>query len=392
MSGFDSLTWAFEGWFDRPLRDLPEELRKRVEREFSPMPWDSLSANQRRSVALQFDYQHDPATEQDQKFWWDFFLRQGGLKDQIAEWGAVATPTAGELALKESRLKELRQELARMEQQQRQARGDYYPQRPRADGDSVDAPGQYVAYPKAMKSLATRLNATPEEVAAWVWMSAKDGGLTAYLNANELDPPPQFYYTLGNADDFDYLSPLMACWFKEDDIAYFEPADRFITGKALIERWSGLPGIQPEAFIRAKIAESRLRDGHPRYGCTRGTCPEKAGFPPLATGLFALSEVKEIEAEDFGIEQTDCTPDNDACPEVGSPEWRRQNAIAAANAKHDQPGGSREKQRKICAIWATGKYSSRDLCAEQECATLDMSFAAARRALTNTPDPESPAP
>ena len=68
MSTFDSLTLALEDWFDTPLCDLQETLRKRVEQEFFPMPWDKLSADQRRSVTLQLDYQHDPATKQDQKY------------------------------------------------------------------------------------------------------------------------------------------------------------------------------------------------------------------------------------------------------------------------------------------------------------------------------------
>jgi hypothetical protein len=71
---------------------------------------------------------------------------------------------------------------------------------------------------------------------------------------------------------------------------------------------------------------------------------------------------------------------------VGSPEWRKQTAAVAANARHDRPGGSRDKQRQIREIWASGKYSSRDLCAEEECAALEMSYAAARKALKNTPD------
>ena len=73
--------------------------------------------------------------------------------------------------------------------------------------------------------------------------------------------------------------------------------------------------------------------------------------------------------------------------QVGSPEWRKQTAASAANTRHDQPGGSRDKQRQIREIWASGKYSSRDRCAEEECAALEMSYAAARKALKNTPDP-----
>lgn len=76
-----------------------------------------------------------------------------------------------------------------------------------------------------------------------------------------------------------------------------------------------------------------------------------------------------------------------ATPEIGSPEWRRQTAQIAANARHNQHGGSRDKQQQIREIWATGKYSSRDICAEQECAALGMSFSAARKGLRNTPDP-----
>ena len=66
-SGFDSLALALEDWFDTQLADLPDALRKRVVQEFFPMPWDNLSADQRRSVALQLDYQHDPAMESDRQ-------------------------------------------------------------------------------------------------------------------------------------------------------------------------------------------------------------------------------------------------------------------------------------------------------------------------------------
>ena len=63
---------------------------------------------------------------------------------------------------------------------------------------------------------------------------------------------------------------------------------------------------------------------------------------------------------------------------VGSVAWRKQTAKAAANARHNQPGGSRDKRRQIREIWGTGKYSCRDICADEECAALGMSFSAAR--------------
>ncbi len=59
----------------------------------------------------------------------------------------------------------------------------------------------------------------------------------------------------------------------------------------------------------------------------------------------------------------------------------------AANSRHNKPGGTRSKRDAIRAIWASGKYKDRSLCAEQECAALDMSYDAARKALRNTPKP-----
>lgn len=73
--------------------------------------------------------------------------------------------------------------------------------------------------------------------------------------------------------------------------------------------------------------------------------------------------------------------------EVGSLQWRKETARAAANTRHSQKGGSHHKQSQIREIWATGKYTSRDLCAEEECAGLGMSYSTARKALRNTPEP-----
>jgi hypothetical protein len=72
----------------------------------------------------------------------------------------------------------------------------------------------------------------------------------------------------------------------------------------------------------------------------------------------------------------------------GMAAQRKAQAINAINARHDQPGGSRDLARQIQEIWASGKFDSREICAEQEWAGLGYgSFSAARKALINTPDP-----
>lgn len=255
-------------------------------------------------------------------------------------------------------------------------------EKPKDGSSNADKQRIYLAYPRALRRLQERLNATPEELAIWIFMGPEEGGIAGYRDVNELDPAPRFYFGDFMGEE-DYLAPMMACWFLASDIESFNPKDHYITGKELIERWSSQAGLQVEAFIQAKIKESRLIDVHPTFGGTRGTDTDDDDdtVPPLEAGLFVLAHVEAVEMEDLG-----CSVERrEQQPSVGSPEWRKKNAQAAADARHDMPGGSREKRDAIRAIWASGKYTSRDLCAEQECAALDMSFSSARNALKNQP-------
>lgn len=74
---------------------------------------------------------------------------------------------------------------------------------------------------------------------------------------------------------------------------------------------------------------------------------------------------------------------------LGREKYESTKGRNAANERHAKPGGSRDKANRIREIWASGKYSNRDLCAEEECARLKMSFSTARKALRNTPNPPS---
>lgn len=66
---------------------------------------------------------------------------------------------------------------------------------------------------------------------------------------------------------------------------------------------------------------------------------------------------------------------------LGHEKYESAKGRNAANERHAKPGGSRDKANKIREIWASGKYSNRDLCATEECDHLEMSWSAARRAL-----------
>lgn len=64
----------------------------------------------------------------------------------------------------------------------------------------------------------------------------------------------------------------------------------------------------------------------------------------------------------------------------------------AADARYNKPGASRELKEKICTLWAGGKFTSRDICAQEEWQALGFnSLKAARNALLNTPKPTNKA-
>jgi hypothetical protein len=161
--------------------------------------------------------------------------------------------------------------------------------------------------------LEDRLGATAEEIAAWVYFAPPShprpkrnsrvaelvqspawGGLSAYSDAGEFDDPPRFFFDWELHGD-DYLKPLAACWFKAQDIAAFQPIDRYITAGALIERWRNEVGDDVDSVIENCILQSRLHDIHPTRVVTQWSKPDA---PPRESALFSLTEIETIENED----------------------------------------------------------------------------------------------
>jgi hypothetical protein len=70
--------------------------------------------------------------------------------------------------------------------------------------------------------------------------------------------------------------------------------------------------------------------------------------------------------------------------EVAEHLAKTRKAKFAAAQRHKR---TNEAKAEIVKIWSSGKYSSRDICAEQECAALNLSFSTARKALRGTPNP-----
>lgn len=303
MNNFISLSVALEDWFDKSLSEIPKEKRSLIEQAFTPMPWNDLSPEQRHDIAYQLDYQFDPENTRNRQYWEDFFWKMEAIEDQIKDWDKAATPTAQDIAQKEALLRELRNKLTIMKAQYKHAHNTYDPRKKQHGNEKKKSPtqmpnDQYISYPNAMLLLVEKWNATPEELAAWVYRGEIDGGLTAYIGEDKSNTLQKFCYEYFSDND-DYLAPLMACWFKKNDITNFSPTERYLTGKELIDRWGNQSYISPVDFIRAKINESRLLDMHPTMGVTQWN---KSGSAAVngEKALFTLSNVIEIETKDFG--------------------------------------------------------------------------------------------
>lgn len=379
MSKFSSLTWFLERWYDAPYEKLPARVQKRVARDFPPIHWDNLTPSQRRLRARQWDYAHDPATDAEREYWLEFSARYAEVQQRIREWETVATVSASELTEKENRLTELGKSLARMDAEARNGVDRYSPPRPRRRDKRKPLP-VYLPYPKALTVLKERLDASPGELAVWIFLGPDLGGLAAYRNANELDPPPRFYFESHAGTD--YRAAMMVCWFEESELRAFDPVDRYITGLELLTRWRVHDGLDAGAFVLAKVAESRLQDIHPITGLALVGEPDSSHWLDLVDAFFSLSEIEAIESEDFGVHrEQDVDKDEASGLVLGSSEWRSERARAAANARHNKPGGSREKRALLVEIWRSGKYDSKDRCAEEECRALDLSPGTARKIL-----------
>lgn len=106
-----ALTNALKDWFASPLEGLPADVRARVNLHFVPMPWNGLTAEQRKSVAEKLDYQRDPNTREERERQIDLGERVRDIQREILELEEMAASTPLERKSKERKLAQLRAQL-----------------------------------------------------------------------------------------------------------------------------------------------------------------------------------------------------------------------------------------------------------------------------------------
>lgn len=163
----------------------------------------------------------------------------------------------------------------------------------------------FISYFEAKQYLEVKLYATQDEVAQWVSIGEKEGGLDAYT-INESENPTLFTFNPSKfINDDDYIKPLEKLYFLPGDIEQFQPARRYITRSALIKRWEERYQIETDnecyddedehedesiIFFEARINESCFSEYHPIAGVVAST------GQLFRSGLFDINDVQRIEA------------------------------------------------------------------------------------------------
>lgn len=104
-----------DGRYDDLLDSFTPEIRARIKRELFGTLWDNLTPAQRKSTVEQHDYQRDPATEAERKYFFDLWCQLDAVQRQIAEWASAATPTALDKVAQQDNLLVLRDKAAKLD-------------------------------------------------------------------------------------------------------------------------------------------------------------------------------------------------------------------------------------------------------------------------------------
>lgn len=170
-------------------------------------------------------------------------------------------------------------------------------------------------------------------------------------------------------DDMDFM--------QEEDETIFSRLDRDQLLRAFsIDIW---PGYLPVLFSLACLFLEKA-DG---LASREGNTPEIVNLVCEATRAVEISKKYGLYERGVIMGLENAKNDPDVIQAISSERGRQ-----AVEARYAKPDGTYDRQAKIRARWASGKYASRDICAEEEYASLEFgSFKSARNALKGTQDP-----
>lgn len=127
MTGFVALAPLIEPLIEQDWAQVPADIQAIWQGRIILFRWDELSPRQRMELALQQDYQHDPATEAEREAAFNLVTEVHDIQRQIRELELAPAHTAGDVIAKEDRLALLREKAATLNARFKHARGDDLP-------------------------------------------------------------------------------------------------------------------------------------------------------------------------------------------------------------------------------------------------------------------------
>lgn len=221
----------------------------------------------------------------------------------------------------------------------------------------------------AYRALAAKTIADIQGLPLAVWEATK-----ATIESARLEAPVSRSELIGLLDDF--------TWRANEEIfaLQFLDATRFV---AAVHRSFRRRGLNDKQMLD-RLKESIL---HQHALATVGIndfARRGREAAEIAIDDYLLSRAAQWKAELSSGTETglrgSAKQSGRSVPKPGS-AWFSAQGRKAANARHDLPGGARERQRQVLAMWATGKYRTKERCAEAASDALGMSFSTARKAL-----------
>ncbi|RKD85752.1 hypothetical protein [Kushneria marisflavi] len=250
--------------------------------------------------------------------------------------------------------------------------------------NDIASVGRYISYPAAFKLLAERCEATNEDLAGWVKLGPEDEGIAAYSSANELTPPPRFYFL--EDDPRDYFHLLEGCWFDRFELERFQPKHRFINAKILRDRWAQRLGSSADGFIQAKIKESSLLDVRTFYAVSDEGASDSESLQDDT--LFFLEHIETIEQKEFEIKSMPSSRTLSASSEIQKCIWQEMSH-KGHDARYGGPNGRRTKKEELIDIWKSGEYPTKVACAKAKHEAFGVTVQVAQKYLNGQPKPSN---
>ncbi|MDT3669918.1 MAG: hypothetical protein ROZ37_06265 [Aromatoleum sp.] len=119
---YEPVSAVLSDWFETRFAELPKRHQRRVASLCFPGRWDELSSDQRRRRAVSWDYNHDPQTQADRERVEQLMIQSLFLSNEINALERLPPQTVAEIVVKDEKLKDLRERLRRLDEEEKPLR------------------------------------------------------------------------------------------------------------------------------------------------------------------------------------------------------------------------------------------------------------------------------